>query len=147
MFNVSQGLIAALEGYIISGKWEQALLYGGSTFVATGIPDLVPDSFLYGIMSGAAVEKQIVETTWSGIFALLGQYLFSVKPESHDAKHKYVKTFAKAFIITGSSAGLNEVIASKLIGGNSYAQAREALAKKKEAAPENYYPLQTNILY
>lgn len=144
MFNISQGLIAALEGYIISGKMDQALLYGGSTFIATAISDQIPSYLLLG--SGAVIEKQLQEPFGAGVLALLGQYLFSVKGESHDAKHKYVKTFAKAFIITGSSAGLNEVIASKVIGGNSYSQARDALAAKKAAAPENYYPVQTNLV-
>lgn len=144
MFNVSQGLIAALEGYIISGKFDQALLYGGSTFIATGVNDYIPNSMLFG--SGAVSEKQLQEPLVSSLLALLGQYLFKVKGESHDAKHKYFKTAAKAFIITGSSAGLNEVIASKVIGGNSYAQAREALAAKKVAAPTQNYRVESNIL-
>lgn len=145
MFNVSQGLIAAIEGYIISGKFDQALLYGGSTFIATGINDYIPDSMILG--SGAVSEKQLREPIYSSLLALLGQWAFSVKAESHDMKHKYFKTAAKAFIITGSSAGVNEVIASKVIGGNSYAQAREILAAKKAAAPENYYPAQSSMLY
>lgn len=141
MFNVSQGLIAALEGYIITGKMDQAILYGGSTFIATGVNDYIPNTMLLG--SGAVSEKQIQEPIAAGLLALLGQWLFKLREEG---KHKYAKTFAKSFIITGSSAGLNEVIASKVIGGNSYAQAREVLAAKKVAAPAQNFRVESNIV-
>ncbi len=141
MFNISQGLIAALEGYIISGKMDQALLYGGSTLIATAVGDYIPTSDMLG--SGALYEKQLQEPLASCLIALLGQYLFKLREEG---KHKYIKTCGKAFIISSSSAGLNELIANKAIGGNSYSQAREVLAAKKVANPNQNYRVESNIL-
>lgn len=144
MLNISQGVIAALEGYIITGKFDQALLYGGSTLLATSIGGYVPNIPLLG--SSALSEKQLQEPIAAGVIAMLAQYAFGVKGEPHDAKHKYWKTGAKSFIITGSSAGLNELIAAKSIGGSSYAQAREVLQEKMKANPDNTYYVSANIL-
>lgn len=145
MLNVSQGIIAAIEGYIITGKMDQALLYGGSTLLATAVGGYVPNIPMLG--SGTVAEKQLQEPLAAAVIAMVGQYAFGVKGEGHDAKHKYLKTGAKSFIITGSSAGLNELIATKSIGGNSYAQAREVLAAKRVAAPQaNNYRVESTIV-
>lgn len=144
MLNVSQGLIAAIEGYIISGKFDQALLYGGSTLLATSLGGYVPNIQMLG--NNAVSEKQLQEPLVAGVIAALGQYAFGVKGESHDAKHKYFKTGAKAFIITGSSAGLNELLAIKSVGGNSYAQAREVLAARKVTSPNTNYRVESTIV-
>lgn len=144
MLNISQGIIAAVEGYVITGKFDQALLYGGSTLVATAIGGYVPALPMLG--SSVVAEKQLQETLASAIIAMAGQWAFKVKGESGDSKHKYLKTGAKAFIITGSSAGLNELIATKSIGGNSYAQAREVLAAKRVAQPQGNYRVESTIV-
>lgn len=144
MLNVSQGIIAAIEGYIITGKFDQAVLYGGSTLLATAVGGYVPNIQMLG--SGAVAEKQLQEPLAAAVLAMLGQYAFGVKGESHDAKHKYLKVGAKSFIITGSSAGFNELIATKAIGGNSYAQAREVLAAKRVAAPQSVNRFESTIV-
>jgi len=145
MLNISQGIIAAIEGYIITGKMDQALLYGGSTLVATAVGGYVPNLPMLG--NSAVAEKQLQEPLAAAVLAMVGQWAFGVKGEGHDAKHKYLKVGAKSFIITGSSAGLNEVIATKAIGGNSYAQAREVLAAKRVAAPQaNNYRVESTIV-
>lgn len=144
MLNVSQGIIAAIEGYIITGKMDQAFLYGGSTLLATAVGGYVPKIQMLG--SSAVAEKQLQEPLAAAVLAMLGQYAFGVKGEGHDAKHKYLKVGAKSFIITGSSAGLNELIATKSIGGNSYAQAREVLAAKQVAAPQSSNRVESSIV-
>lgn len=144
MLNISQGVIALLEGYIITGKFDQALLYGGSTLVATAVGGYVPALPMLG--SSAVAEKQLQEPIAAALLAMAGQWAFGVKGEGHDAKHKYLKVGAKSFIITGSSAGFNELIATKAIGGNSYAQAREVLAAKKVAAPQSVNRFESTIV-
>lgn len=144
MFNISQGLIAALEGYIISGHMQGALLYGGSTLIATGLGDYIPSSIAGSMGSGAVYEKQLQEPLAASVLALIGEYLFKIKSEN--AKHKYAKVFGKAFIITGSSAGINELIANKAIGGSGYQQAREVLAARKVAQPATNYRVESNLV-
>ena len=123
--SISQGVIALLEGYIISGSFNNALLYGGSTYLSSAISKWVPsDDELF--------TKQAVEPVRAALLAMAGKYVFSSKLVKEEGKYKYLKTAGKAFIITGSSAGVEQIINKRSIGGSSYAQAVQVLEVQRQ---------------
>lgn len=126
MNEVSQSIISLLEGYIISGSWNNALLYGGSTYLSTLVTRFTgPDDSIY--------NKEFIEPIRAGLLAMAGKYVFGSHLVKDPSKYKYLKTAGLSFIITGSSAGLNQLVTGKKMGGNSYSQAEKVLAALKES--------------
>lgn len=125
--SISQGVIALLEGYIISGSFNNALLYGGSTYLSSAFTNWVnPSGF------NELETKQAIEPLRAALLAMAGKYVFSSKLVKEEGKYKYLKTAGKAFIITGSSAGLDQVVNNRSMGGSSYAQAAQVLEVQRQ---------------
>jgi len=123
--SISQGIIALLEGYIISGSFNNALLYGGSTYISSAVSTFIPSN-------DELYTKQVIEPLRAALLAMAGQYVFPSKLVKEGGNYKYLKTAAKAFIITGSSAGLDQLVNKRSIGGSSYAQATQILEVQRQ---------------
>lgn len=136
-FNFSQSLISLVEAYLLTGKGKESLVYAASTLIATGVTDLN-----LGIVDKTATnEKYLVEPIISVILAILGKsFLLTGKEGKSD---KYMKTGISAFLLTSSSAAVNNVINfgymrqtnPAFANVSSYSQARSVLAAQKEANP------------
>jgi len=103
--NLAQGVESFVLAYLGEGDAKKALIYGGSTLLATFAGDLG-----MGWFEGAEAEKFATEPIVAGILSSLGMYAFAKKE-----KNNIIKPFAKGLAYTGASAGLNLVFADKYI--------------------------------
>lgn len=147
-FNIPQSIIALAEAYLLTGRGKESLVYAVSTLLASGVQDLGLN------LAGGNVtnEKYLVEPIVSAILAILGKsFLLSKKEGKGD---KYLKTGMTSFLITGSSAGLNNVINfgymrsnnPAFAGVSTYSQARTVLAAQKVANPNVNMPYASSVV-
>lgn len=90
--NVSQIILALVEGYAVSENFKKAMVYGASV----GISNLLPGDL---IDSDASTQKYVVQPIAAGALVVLGSML--LKSDGNK-----VKNFSNGFIIGSSSAGL-----------------------------------------
>lgn len=147
-FNIPQSIIALAEAYLLTGNGKESLVYAVSTLLATGVQDLG----LNLSQGNATNEKYLVEPIVSAILAILGKNFFLSKKEGKG--DKYVKTGMTSFLLTGSSAGLNNVINFGYMRStnpsfqnvSSYSQARATLASVKAQNPNVSMPYASTIV-
>jgi len=95
--NVSQIILALVEGYAVSENFKKAMVYGASV----GISNLLPGDL---IDSDASTQKYVVQPVAAGALVVLGSML--LKSDGNK-----VKNFSNGFIIGSSSAGLANSLA------------------------------------
>lgn len=105
--NVAQGVESFILAYLGEGDAKKALIYGGSTLLATFAGDLG-----MGWFKGADAEKFATEPIVAGALSALGMYAFNKKEKSGGV----IKPFARGLAYTGASAGVNIVLAGNYIG-------------------------------
>jgi len=138
--NVAQGVESFILAYLGEGDAKKALIYGGSTLLATFAGDLG-----MGWFKGADAEKFATEPVVAGALSALGMYAFNKKEKGGGV----IKPFARGLAYTGASAGVNIVLAGNYIGDsvpvtvdgknvdvviNNYELLRKATAAKGDKA-------------
>lgn len=123
--NLAQGVESFVLAYLGEGDAKKALIYGGSTLIATFVGDLG-----MGWFKGADAEKFATEPIVAGALSALGMYAFSKKENAG-----FIKPFARGLAYTGSSAGLNVVLAGNYVGNTVALPIGE---KKVDVTVNNY---------
>jgi hypothetical protein len=95
--NLSQIILALVEGYAVSENFKKAMVYGASV----GISNLLPGDL---IASDVSTQKYVVQPVAAGALVVLGSML--LKSDGNK-----VKNFSNGFIIGSSSAGLANSLA------------------------------------
>lgn len=101
--NLAQGVESFVLAFLGEGDAKKALIYGGSTLLATFVGDLGMSWF-----EGADGEKFGSEPIVAGVLAAGGMYVFNKKEKNGGI----IKPFARGFAYTGATAGLNSLLAS-----------------------------------
>lgn len=106
VFNLSQGVESFILAYLSEKEFEKAAIYGVSTLISTAVGDVG-----MGWFSGTEAEKFVSEPIVAGLLSGVGMYAFKKKE-----KDRFLSPFARGFVYTGASAGLNSVLAANYIG-------------------------------
>ena len=124
--NLAQGVESFVLSFLGEGDAKKALIYGGSTLLATFVGDLGMSWF-----EGADGEKFGSEPVVAGALAAAGMYVFNKKEGGG-----IIKPFARGFAYTGATAGLNSLLAN-----NYYSDKKVLVRKKGDTYYENGQPM------
>ncbi len=105
VFNLAQGIESFVLAYLSEKEFEKAAIYGVSTLLSTAVGDIG-----MGWFKGSEAEKFVSEPIVAGLLSGVGMYAFKKKE-----KDRFLSPFARGFVYTGASAGLNSVLAQNYI--------------------------------
>lgn len=121
--NVTQSLIALGEGYLLHGNLKDAAVFAG----VVALSNLVSSNGL--IASNATTEKYVVEPAIGAVLAV-GAF-------GYMGKKNLMKRGVEAFLISGSSAGVNMYAMNWTLYGNTTPNVNAYAAARSQAVAEN----------